>query len=102
LWFRVEPLPGHPVPDDRSGVYVEVFGSSSEAPAPRRLLAKASASRGAAIAVPLDNITLPLPLDLAKVSIVFHDIAATEMIRVMELKLMADDFAPTAADLLCR
>jgi len=101
LSFRVEPVPGNPPPAGVSGVYVEVTGTARDGGA-RRLLAKASPARGGAVDVAADGLDLVVPEGIDRVSVVFHDIARTEMVRVLEARLTAGDFTPSAADRYCR
>jgi hypothetical protein len=101
--FRVEPIPGHPFAKDP--VHVMVAGMSSGdggATIEQPIAELDSASRGSPVDTPFHAVELPLGDELQAVTISFAPIRPIEMVRVVELRLSADDVTPTAAEHFCR
>jgi hypothetical protein len=99
LSFRVEPVPG--VAAASTGPITFAITGIDGGGQSRTLVSRTSTARGGAVDTPTDDVSVEISRDLVEVQIAFAGLTAEEMVRVIELRLVADDVAPGLPNELC-
>ena len=95
--FRVEPVPGN---TSESGPVTLSVESTNSAGSTQPLVQRVSGARGS-VDVPVDDVKVDLPADAERVRLTVGGLKGKEMVRIVELQLVADDVSPGLGEALC-
>ena len=95
--FRVEPVPGN---TSESGPVTLSVESTNSAGSTQPLVQRVSGARGS-VDVPVDDVKVDLPADAERVRLTVGGLKSKEMVRIVELQLVADDVSPGLGEALC-
>jgi hypothetical protein len=98
LSFRVEPIPGSTPVTGPVTFLVESIDSAGHT---QRLIDRPSRARGSPTEVQSDDVRIDLPSDAARVRVSIAGLTSKELIRMIELQLVADDESPSVIDQTC-
>jgi len=98
LSFRVEPIPGS-IPG--TGPVTLLVESIDAAGRTQGLIDRPSRARGSPTEVQSDDVRVDLPSDAARVRVSIAGLASKELVRMIELQLIADDESPSIVDQIC-
>lgn len=98
LSFRVEPIPGNrPI----TGPLTLLVESVDAAAQTQRLVDRPSSARGSPINVQPDDVRVDLSSDATRARVSIGGLTGKELVRMIELQLIADDESPTVIDQTC-
>jgi hypothetical protein len=98
LSFRVEPVPGN-IP--MTGPVTLLVESIDAAGQTQRLIDRSSTARGNPTEVQADDVRIDLPPGATRVRVSIAGLTSKELIRMIELQLIADDESPSVIDQIC-